>query len=196
MVWIPAAAVADAVASLEQFFNGTEAYSADFDQVVLDESYRQIDEASGSLSILRPGRFRWDYDPPAEQMIVGDGDKVWIYDIELKQVIVRDQQQALGQSPAILLAGEGEAKRDFEISDQGVQGDLSWVKAIPKSEQSGFEEIRIAFADNELAVMELVDGLGQTTRIRFSNVVHNPTLPADQFSFTPPDGVDVIDDAL
>lgn len=188
-------ASADAIGQLKQFLNGTSAYSAEFDQVVLDENLRQIDEAAGTLSISRPGRFRWDYDPPTEQIIVGDGQKVWIYDIELKQVIVRDQQRSLGQSPAILLSGQGDAMRNFRLENRGQQGAIEWVAAIPNSENSGFEEIRIGFERGELTIMELRDGLGQTTRIRFYNGLLDPSLPGDQFRFAVPAGVDVIDES-
>ena len=180
---------------LNQFLNQTGSYSADFEQVGLDENFSQIDEASGSLSIMRPGRFRWDYDPPAEQTIVGDGEKVWIYDIELKQIIVRDQQRALGQSPAILLAGTGDVSGDFDLVDRGQQGALAWVAATPRSENSGFDEIRLGFEGDKLSVMELLDSLGQTTRIRFRNTLLDPNLPADQFQFVPPAGVDIIDES-
>lgn len=179
---------------LKRFLNDIDAYSADFEQVVLDENLRQIDEASGTLSILRPGRFRWDYYPPTEQQIIGDGEKVWIYDIELKQVIVRDQKKSLGQSPAILLAGEGVDLDNYALEDRGLQGSVQWVKIIPDSDNSGFEDIQVGFIDSALSVMVLVDGLGQTTRINFNNGIENPSLPAEQFEFIPPDDVDIIDE--
>lgn len=188
-------ASANGVGQLKHFLTAVQSYSAEFDQVVLDESLRQIDEASGTLSISRPGKFRWDYDPPTEQVIVGDGERVWIYDVELKQVIVRDQQQALGQSPAILLSGQGDVTRNFNLEDRGQQGTIHWVAAIPNSDQSGFDEIRIGFENNQLAMMELLDGLGQTTRIRFYRGVRDPGLPGDQFRFDVPVDVDVIDES-
>lgn len=179
---------------LKRFLSDIDAYSADFEQVVLDENLRQIDEAGGTLSIIRPGRFRWDYYPPTEQQIIGDGEKVWIYDIELKQVIVRDQQKSLGQSPAILLAGEGNDLANYTLEDRGLQGSVQWVKIIPDSDNSGFEDIQVGFIDSALSVMVLVDGLGQTTRINFNNGIENPSLPGEQFEFIPPDDVDIIDE--
>ncbi len=192
---LPIQVVAGSLGILNQFLNQTGAYSADFEQVVLDENFTQIDEAAGTLSILRPGKFRWDYDPPAEQVIVGDGDKVWIYDVELKQVIVRDQRQALGQSPAILLAGQGDVSGDFIIDDRGQQGALSWVAATPRSENSGFDEIRLGFEGDQISMMELADSLGQTTRITFRNGIVDPNLPGDQFRFEPPADADIIDES-
>ncbi len=185
---------ANSIDLLNRFLSNVDAYSAEFEQVVLDENLRQIDDASGTLTILRPGRFRWDYNPPAEQQIIGDGEKVWIYDLELRQVIVRDQQQSLGQSPAILLAGASKRLKNFKLEDRGVQGKLKWVKIIPKSDDSGFDDIQVGFLEDKMSIMVLVDGLGQTTRINFINGVENPPLPAEQFEFTPPDGVDVIDE--
>jgi len=190
---IPAHALSS-IDSLNRFVDNIEAYSAQFEQVVLDENLRQIDDASGTLTILRPGRFRWDYDPPAEQQIIGDGEKVWIYDLELQQVIVRDQQASLGQSPAILLAGERKRLSNFKLEDRGLQGKIQWLKIIPKGDDSGFDDIQVGFLDDKLSIMVLVDGLGQTTRISFINGIENPDLPAEQFQFVPPDGVDIIDE--
>jgi outer membrane lipoprotein carrier protein len=179
---------------LKRFLTEVKAYSAEFDQVVLDENLRQIDEAAGALTIMRPGRFRWDYYPPAEQQIIGDGEKVWIYDLELKQVIVRDQLSSLGDTPAILLAGESIKLSQYKLEDRGQQGAVQWVKIIPHSDTSGFDDIQVGFIDSALSVMVLVDGLGQTTRINFRNGSENVPLPLEQFAFVPPDGVDVIDE--
>lgn len=184
----------NSIDDLKQFLQEVDAYSADFDQVVLDENLRQIDEAAGTLTILRPGKFRWDYYPPSEQQIIGDGEKVWIYDLELKQVIVRKQKESLGQSPAILLAGDSIDLAQFKLEDRGLQGQINWVKITPKSEDSSFDDIQVGFIKNKLSIMVLVDGLGQTTRINFNNGIENPPLPAEQFEFLPADDVDVIDE--
>jgi outer membrane lipoprotein carrier protein len=179
---------------LKRFLTEIKTYSAEFDQVVLDENLQQIDEAGGTLTIMRPGRFRWDYYPPAEQQIIGDGEKVWIYDLELKQVIVRDQLSSLGDTPAILLAGESVKLNQYTLEDRGQQGAVQWVKIIPRSDTSGFDDIQVGFIESALSVMVLVDGLGQTTRINFNNGSENVPLPEEQFMFIPPDDVDVIDE--
>lgn len=179
---------------LNRFLNQVTTYTAEFDQVVLDEELRQIDEASGTLSIVRPGKFRWDYDPPLEQQIVGDGTKVWIYDLELKQVIVRDQQKTLGQSPAILLSGDSDIADSYTMREVGLQGQFQWINIKPRSQETSFEEIRIGFLDEQMSIMELIDNLGQTTRINFRNAAENLSVPGDQFEFTPEPGVDVIDE--
>jgi outer membrane lipoprotein carrier protein len=179
---------------LKRFLTEIKTYSAEFEQVVLDENLRQIDEAGGTLTIMRPGRFRWDYYPPAEQQIIGDGEKVWIYDLELKQVIVCDQLSSLGDTPAILLAGESVKLNQYILEDRGQQGAVQWVKIIPRSDTSGFDDIQVGFIESALSVMVLVDGLGQTTRINFNNGSENVPLPEEQFMFIPPDDVDVIDE--
>ena len=195
LLWVSSFAFAQqGIDDLKRFINEISAYSAEFEQVVLDENLRQVDGAGGSLTILRPGRFRWDYYPPTEQQIIGDGEKVWIYDLELKQVIVRDQKVSLGQTPAILLAG-GKIDLDaYTLEDRGQQGKVHWVKIVPQADNSGFDDIQVGFIESALSVMVLVDGLGQTTRINFNNGVENPPLADEQFDFTPPDDVDVIDE--
>lgn len=182
---------------LDHFFNEVETYSARFQQVVLDEGFNPIEESSGRVLIKRPGRFRWDYEPPNEHRIISNGEKVWIYDVELDQVTVRSLKQALGGTPAALLAGGSEINEDFDVTDLGqVNGPLYWVRLVPKSEDVGFEDIRIGFENGRLRVMELIDGLEQTTRITMTDGEENRSIAASQFQFTPPDGVDVIDETV
>jgi outer membrane lipoprotein carrier protein len=181
--------------SLNHFFNDVHTYSARFQQVVLDEGYNPIQESSGRVLIKRPGRFRWDYDPPDEHEIISDGDKVWTYDVELEQVTVRSLKKALGKTPAALLAGGVDLDKDFKVTDLGeVNGPLHWVHMVPKGDDVGFKDIRLGFQDGRLRVMELVDGLGQTTRITMTDGQENGTISDSQFEFTPPKGTDVIDD--
>ncbi len=179
---------------LNRFLNEVGTYSAQFEQTVLDDQQQVLDQASGSLAIHRPGKFRWDYAPPLEQQIVGDGSKVWIYDMELQQVIARDQERTLGQSPAILLSGSANVADNYDLSEGGEQDGFQWVSIAPRSSETGFEKIRIGFADEKLGIMELVDGLGQTTRIVFNQAAENISLPMEQFVFTPAEGADVIDE--
>jgi len=197
LVALVASSVARATVSenLDHFFEEVRTYSARFQQVVLDESFNPIEESAGRVTIKRPGRFRWDYEPPNETRIISNGEKVWIYDVELEQVTVRAYEEALGNTPAALLAGGAEISEEFEVSDLGeVNGPLHWVRMVPKAEDVGFEDIRIGFEDGRLRVMELVDGLGQTTRITMTDGAENPAIPDARFRFTPPDGVDVIDE--
>ena len=179
--------------SLDYFFNEINTFEARFRQKVLDESMAEIDDGQGHVWIQRPGLFRWDYAPPEAQVIVGDGENVWIYDIELEQITVRNQEQTLGKSPAILLAGSGNLEENYHIEDFGTHGRYDWVNLMPNSEDSGFKEIRIGFEDNRLRLMELLDNLGQTTRIIFVDLKENSPIPMTTFDFIPPPGMDIID---
>jgi outer membrane lipoprotein carrier protein len=181
--------------SLQYFFDQVDTFEALFTQVVLDESLDSIDDGKGKVWIKRPGLFRWDYDPPDAQKIVGDGEKIWIYDIELEQVTVRSQTRALSRTPAILLAGGGDLERDYTIIDIGTQGKYDWINLVPVDEESGFTEVRIGFEDNHLRLMELLDNLGQRTRMSFASLKENQPVPDSAFIFVPPAGVDVIDES-
>jgi len=193
----PAAAQTESPArqSLRRFFSEVATLEARFEQVVLDENLRAIDDAHGVLRIRRPGRFRWDYAPPAAQVIVGDGARVWLHDVELAQVTVRSQARALGRSPAIWLAGggRGDLADEYEIEDLGAQGRIDWLNLIPRDGQSEFAAVRVGFEAQQLRIIELVDALDQRTRIRLFDLRENAEVDDSFFQFTPPPGVDVID---
>lgn len=189
-VSMPASAAA--TQDLQRFFNQVQRYSAHFDQVVLDEALNPLQESSGVLWIERPGKFRWDYTTPYMQHIVGDGKKVWVYDVDLKQVAVRRMEGALGATPAILLAGKGSLEKTFDITNLGTQGALDWVQMKPKTNDGGFENIRIGFEKGKIRILEMVDGFGQTTRVSLRDAKENVRISADKFDFKPPPGVDVI----
>lgn len=189
----PAQAASPGVQALERFFSEVATLEARFEQVVLDENLNTIDDGFGLLWIKRPGRFRWDYQPPEAQHIVGDGERVWLHDIDLEQVTVRDQAQALGRSPAILLAGDGDLEQAYDLEDIGLQGRIDWVNLIPRDPQSGFTQVRVGFEAGRLHLVELIDTLDQRTRIRFFDLKENEPIAARLFEFSPPDGVDVID---
>ena len=142
--------------------------------------------------IERPNRFRWDYEIPFKQHIIGDGKQIWVYDEELEQVTVRQMKGALGYTPAILLAGSGKLTDNFTIKKLKKQGKLEWMEMIPKKNDGGFEDIRLGFEGNLLRQLEMVDGFGQTTRITMSNNRENYKIRDSLFRFTPPKGVDVI----
>lgn len=191
-----AAAATSATQFLDHFYRDVQTFAARFQQVVLDEELNPIEESSGAMQIKRPGRFRWDYEPPNEQVIVGDGSRIWIYDLELEQITVRPMGRALGETPASLLAGGTDVRNEFELQDLGEMGSLVWLRMVPKKSEGGFEDMRIGFEDGQIRVLELVDGLGQTTRITLTEAAENPRLPDSQFQFQPPPGVDVIDEQL
>ncbi len=159
---------ANGLDDLASFFSDVKIYKAKFSQSVLDEGLNVIQETAGVMWIHRPGKFRWNYEPPYEQVIVGDGDKVWVYDIDLEQITVRKMNAALGNTPAILLAGDGDLKKNFLLEDLGRQGKLNWVKMTPKNKDGGYEDIRIGLEGKDIRTLELIDGLGHTTRIHLS----------------------------
>jgi len=188
----PLLADAGAIDQLHRFLQETRTLKADFAQIVISRGGRKPLQSAGTVAISRPGKLRWDIQKPYPQLVVGDGEKIWIYDIELKQVTVRPAGQALGGSPAALLAGKNELEKNFALAEAGELDGMDWVEALPKAGDSGFEKIRLGFAGSDLAAMVLVDSFGQTTQIRFSKLERNPALPASTFKFTPPPGVDVV----
>jgi len=185
---------ADSKASLEAFVASTKRLKANFTQTVFDRAGRKTQEASGDLFFARPGKFRWVYQKPYAQLIVGDGQKVWIHDEDLEQVTVRKLDQALGDSPAALLAGDNNIDKLFNLKDAGEKEGLEWLEATPKNKEGSFEQVRLGFKDNDLRMMELKDNFGQTTQLRFSNLQRNPAMGANLFRFSPPKGADVIGD--
>lgn len=181
---------------LQSFFAEKGSMRADFVQTVQGAAFAQPEESRGTLLLQRPGKFRWDYTQPYKQEIVGDGQRVWIYDVDLEQVIVKPMDKALGDTPAMLLSGGTDISERFEISALTDRNDnLQWVKLIPKQEDTGFKEIRLGFGPKYLLGMELVDGFDQLTRLVFSNVKTGESVPKDSFRFVPPEGVDVVGDA-
>ena len=180
---------------LQNFFAEQGSMSADFVQTVQGAAFAQPEESRGTLLLQRPGKFRWDYKQPYKQQIVGDGKRLWIYDVDLEQVIVKPMDAALGDTPALLLSGGGNISERFDISALTDRDDnLQWVKLIPKQKDTGFKEIRLGFGAKHLLGMELVDGFDQVTRLIFSNVKSGESLPKDSFRFVPPEGVDVVGD--
>ena len=189
---LPLPAHADGLERLREFFRNTQSLSANFHQVVRDAQKRKVQEVDGSMRLQRPGKFRWDYSKPFVQHIIGDGKKVWLYDPELNQVTVRDMDQALGASPAALLAGGKDMEDNFVLTYQERGDGLEWVLATPKGKDSGFERVAVGFKDGKLYAMALHDSFGHTTLIRFYDLQVNPQLPADSFKFTPPANADVV----
>jgi len=176
----------------QAFLRTTQAATADFEQKVYDRNRKLVQESSGRFAFLRPGRFRWTYDKPYAQLIVGDGERVWVYDRDLNQVTVRRIAKALGSTPAALLAGASDIDKAFDLADGGDRDGLAWVEAKPKDKDAGFERIRLGMGVAGMEAMELVDNFSQTTFLRFSKVVRNPQIDAGTFRFTPPKGADVL----
>ncbi len=187
-------AQAAALDTLRAFNADVRSASAQFTQVVVDQSGRRVQEGAGTLVLSRPGKFRWTYDRPYRQLIVGDGQRVWIYDEDLNQVTVRKIDQALGATPAALLSGAQDIEKAFVLTDGGASGGLEWLGARPIAGDSPFTDMRIGFEGTLPVQIELVDNFGQRTTIRLSGFEKNPSLPPDLFRFTPPPGADVVGD--
>ena len=191
-LFLATAASAASIDRYREFLNGTRSARAGFEQKVYDRSGKMRQESKGSFVFQRPGKFRWVYDKPADQVIVGDGSRVWIYDRQLNQVTVRKMEAALGSTPAALLAGGTNVEKAFILSDGGEQDGLEWVLARPRQQEAGFESVRMGFKGDELQAMELKDQFGQTTMLRFSHLTRNPKVDPQTFRFDPPKGADVL----
>lgn len=176
---------------IKEYFQNIQSASADFHQVVTDKQGHKTQDVTGVMQLQKPNKFRWDYNKPFVQQIIGDGEKIWLFDPELNQVTVRSFTKAAGSSPAALLAGGKEMERSFVIKDASRKGTLEWVLAVPKIGETGFERLFLGFKGDALMEMELHDSFGNRTAIQFINVVRNPKLSADLFKFTPPRDADV-----
>lgn len=185
-------AYADGMSSVKAFYQDTKAIRANFHQVVTDRQGRKVQEVDGEMQLKRPNKFKWDYNKPYEQQIISDGHQVWLYDTDLAQVTVNSLRQSIGSSPAALLAGDANIDKIFKLSNAFRKDDLEWVSANPKDKESGFEKILMGFKDNKIQALSLIDSFGHTTQITFSDVQVNPALDEKNFSFKPPQGVDVV----
>ncbi len=177
---------------LKEFTGSLVSYSANFTQTVYDADSKPIQESSGTVVLMRPGKFAWDYMKPSPQKIVADGEKIWVYDIDLEQVTVKPLDESLGSTPMMLLGGDQPLNSQFDTQELGKSDDINWLELSPKKKDTDFEKIYMGLNENGLAAMELRDNFGQATQIRFSKVDVNGPVREDRFIFTPPAGVDVI----
>ena len=185
------AAQADAVDALREFTRDVKSGRAAFTQTVTSPDGAKKKTSAGSFEFSRPNRFRFAYSKPFEQLIVSDGQKVWLHDIDLNQVSVRQLDQALGATPAALLAG-GSLERDFELSALPTRDGLDWAQATPRAKDGSVTQLKVGFRGKELAALEIVDAFGQRSLLQFSAVQQGVAVPAERFRFVPPAGVDVI----
>lgn len=187
-----AAVASDAIAQLRFLMADVHSLTANFQQTVVDAQKKQILHSGGTVALQRPGRFRWDYRTPYPQLIVGDGKRIWIYDTELEQITVKPMAKALGSTPSLLLSGGLNLDKNFTYHALSRNDGLQWVELVPRKPDSSFSKVDLGFAANALAAMDLVDGFGQVTRFRFTDVKVNPTVDPSLFHFVPPAGVDVV----
>jgi outer membrane lipoprotein carrier protein len=192
LLLLPGLSLGATVDSLKALLNQTTTARARFAQAVLDKNNKTLQQVTGTMEFSRPGRFRWDYNKPYEQTIVGDGTRLWIYDKDLNQVTVRKLDRALGATPAALLAGSNEIEKSYALKSVGADNGLDWLEAIPRTQDTAFERIRLGFGKSGLEAMELKDQFGQTTVIKFADLERNVKISPDAFKFTPPKGAAVI----
>jgi outer membrane lipoprotein carrier protein len=181
-------------AQLRQFLAETVTLEARFSQVLLEGDSTRAQVSEGVFYLHRPQRFRWDYASPAPQLVVADGEHLWLYDPDLEQVTVRRLDDGLSGTPAMLLSGAGALEDSFRIGAAYREEGLDWIELAPLSDAADFAGVRVGFDKSRLATMELMDALGQTTVIQFSDVQVNPSLDPALFQFSPPPGTDVIRD--
>jgi outer membrane lipoprotein carrier protein len=190
---------AQGLKSLENFVQQVKTGRASFVQTVTSPAKEgqaaKVKNSSGTFAFARPSRFRFDYSRPFEQILVADGQTLWLFDVDLNQVTTRAQAQTLGSTPAALIAAAADLKaleKDFSLQDLPDAEGLQWMQATPKSREGQLQSIRVGFRGADLTVLEILDSFGQRSVIRFSRFEVNPILPANQFQFKPPAGADVV----
>jgi outer membrane lipoprotein carrier protein len=183
---------AAATAAVDKYLNGISTWSADFSQTIDDGHGKVVRSAAGKLYLQKPGRFRWDYAEPSEQLILADGKQIWFYDKDLQQANVRGMDASLANTPAVLLSGGGSVSTQFDVTALPPSDGLEWYQLVPKHTDTDFQLVRIGFRNGDLASMFLADKLNQITQLTFTNPKRNAKFAADLFSFVPPAGVDVI----
>ncbi len=179
---------------LSELLSHTQTITGTFSQLTLDSTGTQLQEASGQMVLQRPGLFRWHTDPPLEQLLVSNGEKVWLYDPDLMQVTVQKMDQRLTHTPALLLSGDvSKISENFNISyKEG--GSVTDFILTPTAKDTLFDTLRLSFRNGVISDMQLMDAVGQRTNILFMGVTVNEPVDASQFVFTAPAGVDVIED--
>src|SRR5271168_96766 len=185
-------AYASPATDVEKYLNGLASWSADFEQTIDDGRGNVLRSAAGRLYLQRPGKFRWDYSQPSEQLVLADGKQIWFYDKDLAQANVRDMDTSLASTPASLLSGSASVGTQFNVTALPPSAGLQWFQLVPKHADTDFQLVRIGFDKGELRSMFLADKLNQITQLTFSNSKRNVVLAPDLFSFVTPPGVDVI----
>ncbi|MGH8273721.1 MAG: outer membrane lipoprotein chaperone LolA [Gammaproteobacteria bacterium] len=178
---------------LDAMLAQTKTFTAEFTETVENANAVTVKHSSGTVAIAKPGRFRWDYKKPYQQVIVADGKQLWTYDPSLEQATVRDEPQALASGPAALLAGTARVEENFKVSDAGRAQGLEWLKLVPKSHDTDYKAIQIGVTGKGgIRAIRLDSELDQTTRINFSHVKRNAAVNPSRFRFKPPPGTDVV----
>ncbi|OYT91235.1 MAG: outer membrane lipoprotein carrier protein LolA [Burkholderiales bacterium PBB3] len=185
--------------SLEKFIKSVRAGRAEFVQIVTapakEGQTARTKKSTGTFEFLRPGRFKFVYKKPFENYIVADGQTLWLYDVDLNQVSARKQSQALGSTPAALIASASDLaslRADFVLTEAPDAEGLEWVLATPKAKDSGLQTVRVGFKGDELVALDILDSFGQLSTMRFQGLNAPVSLDAAAFQFKPPAGADLI----
>jgi outer membrane lipoprotein carrier protein len=177
---------------VDAFVTDVVTFSGDFEQSLIDAQGQILEVSSGTLEIQRPGQFRWAYSEPYEQWLIADGLNIWSYDVDLEQVTVKPQAEALANTPALLLGGSDAALDQFKYEGSVTEDGVTWVKLVPINTDSGFKRVELAFAEQRLHQMVFFDNLEQTTFVSLDNVAVNEPIDAGRFEFVVPEDVDVV----
>ena len=177
---------------VDKFVTEMVTLQGEFEQALLDADGLLLEKTGGTLEIQRPGRFRWSYTDPYEQWLVADGSNVWSYDVDLEQVTVKPQAEALANTPALLLGGDDGALEQFEYEGSYVEEDTRWVRLVPRDTDSGFLRVELGFLDDTLHRMVFFDNLEQTTLVSLYDVAVNEPIDPARFEFMIPPDVDVV----
>ena len=180
--------------ALERFLDGFQSFQADFRQTLTNEKGEVLEISSGVVYMQNPGKFRWIYNVPYTQYLIADGEALWLYDVELEQVTVRDVATSLDNTPAAIISGQSPINEYFREVELGNIEGYDWIELQPRDEENQYSKVRLGFNADQLGMMILFDNLGQVTRIDFINPLRNTSLDSGLFTFKAPQGVDVIDE--
>ena len=177
---------------LNRFADGLQSLTADFQQKVIGTDGAVEDQSEGKLWLKQPQFIRWEYGGDYPELVVADGQQIWIYDEALEQVTVKPQSEFAADSPLSLLTDIGKLDDQFEVREAGDVDGMFLLELRPKQTEKEFERVLLGLQGDELRMMTMEDAFGLRTEIRFSELQRNTPLEAELFTFTPPDGVDVI----
>ena len=192
---------ADGISDLNAFVNNVSSMSSEFSQVVLDKKGLKLQDVEGVMLFKRPNKFRWDYLKPYQNQIISDGDRLFLYDQDLRQVSINPIAKVAGSTPLLIIAGKNIEKyftlRNIEdpVANEMNQS-IKWVEAVPKEEGAGFSKVILGLTENKLSVMKIVDAFEHSTTISFKNAKYNVTLVDNDFLFKLPTGVDVVQNGV
>ena len=176
---------------LENFLANTKTFKAEFQQTLRAYDGEILQKTEGEFYLNRPGKFRWNYKEPYEQIIVSDGERIWIYDVDLEQVTVQKQTSGLPATPMALLEDSASLYKSFNVSPLDEHDGVFRLKLLSKTKEADFGEIVIGLDSKGLRFMQLHDQFEQVTDIVFSEISTNKALAKELFEFVPPEGVDV-----